>query len=80
MASIDPGTLPANWREYPAPVELRAIGDEWIARRRSLVLRVPSVIIPTEANSLINPAHHEAASLRIDPPEPFLLDPRLVGG
>ncbi|HEX4627329.1 MAG TPA: RES family NAD+ phosphorylase [Gemmatimonadales bacterium] len=80
MTSIDPGALPATWREYPAPSELQAIGDAWIAGGRSLVLRVPSVIIPTETNYLINPAHGDVASLTIDPPEPFVLDPRLLGG
>lgn len=80
MVSVDPGSLPANWREYPAPPELQAIGDKWIDGGQLLVLKVPSVIIPTESNYLINPAHPDFASLTIDPPEPFGLDPRILGG
>lgn len=78
VVSLDAGSLPANWREYPAPPSLQAIGDRWIDAGQSLVLKVPSVIIPTESNYLINPAHPDFASLTIDPPEPFLFDPRLL--
>jgi len=80
VVSVDPGSLPANWREYPAPPELQALGDTWIDGGQSLVMKVPSVIIPTESNYLINPAHPKFSSLTIDPPEPFVRDPRLLGG
>lgn len=80
VVSVDLASLPANWREYPAPPELQAIGDTWIDGGRSLVLKVPSVIIPRESNYLFNPDHPKFSSLTIDPPEPFVLDPRLLGG
>jgi len=80
VVSLDPNLLPVNWREYPGPPELQAIGDTWIEGGESLVLKVPSVIIPTESNYLINPAHRKFRSVTIDPPEPFAFDPRLLGG
>lgn len=80
MVSVDAGSLPTDWREYPSPPALQAIGDNWIDAGRSLVLKVPSVIIPSESNFLINPAHPDFASLRIDPPEPFVFDPAFLGG
>ncbi len=71
-------SLPANWRAYPAPPELQAIGDKWVAENRSLVLQVPSAIIETEANFLLNSMHTSFASVKISGPLPFELDPRLV--
>jgi RES domain-containing protein len=41
------------------------------------VLLVPSVVIPAEANVLINPRHPEAARIRVAGLAPFTLDPRL---
>jgi RES domain-containing protein len=80
VVSADVASLPATWREYPVPPELQAIGDTWIQGAQSLVLKVPSAIIPTEHNYLLNPGHPKFSSVTIDPPEPFVLDPRLLGG
>jgi RES domain-containing protein len=57
--------LPRNWRSYPAPPELAEIGASWIRSKESLLLRVPSVIMPPEKNVLINPAHPEIIGVRI---------------
>lgn len=70
--------LPPNWRTYPAPPELQAFGDRWIAENRSLVLQVPSAIIETEANYLLNPMHALFASVTISAAVPFELAARLV--
>ena len=50
-----------------------------LQRARSLVLRVPSAVIPSAGNYLINPEHAQFKSAVIDPPEPFAFDPRLLG-
>jgi RES domain-containing protein len=75
---LDPASLPRNWRRYPSPPENQAIGDRWIAEGRSLVLRVPSAIIPSSANFLINPLHPEFGSAVIERPERFAFDSRLL--
>lgn len=63
----------------PLPVKNpRRTGDVWIAEARSLALRVPSAVIPTEQNLLINPAHPDVERIRISPPEVFRFDERLV--
>ena len=74
---IDRARLPSDWRTSPAPAELRAIGDDWVRERRSLLLKVPSAIVPLEHHCLINPAHPDFARLTIGPPEPFMFDTRL---
>lgn len=70
--------LPRNWRTYPAPPELADIGASWIRSKQSLLLRVPSVIIPPESNILINLAHPEMTGVRIIKVEPYSPDPRLT--
>ncbi len=44
----------------------------------SAVLRVPSVIIDTEFNYLVNPAHPDFVKIDIADPVPFSLDVRLL--
>ena len=73
------GSLPKQWRRFPSPVENQAIGDRWIAGGRSLVLRVPSAIIPTASNFLINPLHRAFSRVTVERPERFAFDPRLLG-
>ena len=70
--------LPKNWRAYPAPRATRAIGDAWLAQAPSPVLQVPSVVIPSESNFLLNPAHRHFHKLRIGKPVPFHIDPRFA--
>ncbi len=49
--------LPDDWREFPPPLSTATIGDEWLAGLESSVLSVPSVIVPSERNFLLNPRH-----------------------
>ena len=71
-------SLPARWRRFPSPPENQAIGDRWVAEGRSLILRVPSAIIPSATNFLINPSHPEFGKVVIGRPERFAFDPRLL--
>ncbi len=73
---IDP--LPVNWRDSPPPSETQAIGDRWVREARSLALRVPSVIVASESNFLINPAHPRFSSVRIGQPARIAFDTRLT--
>jgi RES domain-containing protein len=70
--------LPPRWRDSPPPPDLQAIGDRWAKAGRSAVLRVPSVVIPSSRNFLLNPEHPDFARIAMDPAEPFHPDPRLL--
>lgn len=48
--------LPADW-QAPQHPRCRALGDEWAASKRTLVLAVPSAVLPEEVNYLLNPLH-----------------------
>jgi RES domain-containing protein len=78
VTTLDRSRLPSNWRDSPSPPELLAIGDAWIASGKSAVLEVPSAVVESESNYLINPAHPDFAALVIESPRPFSLDPRLL--
>jgi RES domain-containing protein len=77
IVDVDQSRLPKNWRANPAPPGVRAIGDEWVASRLSAVLRVPSVIVPSERNLLLNPLHRDFARLKMVNSSTFRFDPRL---
>jgi RES domain-containing protein len=70
--------LPSDWRLEPPPPSTKQVGDAWLRARDSAILAVPSVIIPDEANYLLNPGHPEFHQITIGRPEPFMFDPRLL--
>ena len=71
--------LPQDWRRHETWTQ--ESGDSWHEGRATLLLRVPSVIVPVagspDLNVLINHSHPAAAEVRIAGQEPFSLDPRL---
>lgn len=77
LVSASPPPLPENWRHSPALESTRRIGADWAASARSLLLELPSAIIPEESIFLFNPSHPDASFLQVSPPEPFLFDCRL---
>jgi RES domain-containing protein len=61
VQEIKPGALPSNWVEDVAFTQ--TIGDRWLSETGSLLLKVPSVLVPETWNVLINPRHAEASLL-----------------
>jgi RES domain-containing protein len=70
--------LPDDWRSYPAPAKLQRLGDAWFKQQRSAVLQVPSAVIETESNFLLNPRHPDFRRIKISKSHPFELDLRLL--
>jgi len=62
-----PGLVSINW------------GSDWVDSQQSLIAEVPSVVVPEEANILINPRHRDAKRLRPWKVRRFTYDPRLPG-
>lgn len=69
--------LPKDWRQEPPPPSLQLLGDNWVKSGSSVILAVPSVVIPNELNYLINPKHADFAKLKIENPTDFAFDQRL---
>ena len=70
--------LPGDWNSRPVSPAIKAIGDRWIKKRKSVVLKVPSVVVPEEYNYLLNPKHPDFEKIAIDTPIIYRFDPRLA--
>lgn len=49
--------LPLHWRTMFGYRLLQRLGSDWYLSQRSLVLKVPSAVIPQEHNYIINTSH-----------------------
>jgi RES domain-containing protein len=76
--TIDVDQLTSGWRNYPAPNQLAKIGSKWLDSGSSLLMEVPSVLVQTEANILINPRHSDMKKVKIKEIRPFSFDMRLL--
>jgi RES domain-containing protein len=63
VEEIKPGALPSNWVEDLAFTQ--NLGDGWLSEAGSLLLKVPSVLVPETWNVLVNPRHAEASLLKV---------------
>jgi RES domain-containing protein len=61
--SVEAGALPEDWTSDITATQ--SIGDLWLSEGRSLLLQVPSVLVPESWNILLNPRHVEASLLKI---------------
>lgn len=69
--------LPKDWSASPPPLAVQRIGDEWASSMSSLVLRVPSSIVPGESNYLVNVPHPRLSAVKRGKPQLFRFDERL---
>jgi RES domain-containing protein len=70
--------LPANWRLFAAYSNLQNIGSDWYSNQESVVLKVPSAVIPFEYNYVVNTEHPEfSKAVRLVRMEDYFWDSRL---
>jgi len=70
--------LPTNWRKMAAYSVLQKIGSDWYENQESLVLKVPSAVIPHEYNYIINTEHAEFSEhVQLVRTEDYFWDTRL---
>lgn len=79
VETISVGDLPAGWDEVTDHPACQQIGRRWVEAGSSPVLRVPSAVVPQEANYLVNPRHPDAKRVRVIGQAPFRFDVRLPG-
>lgn len=71
--------LPDNWRKFEAYSELQTLGSAWYSSRETLILKVPSAVIPYEHNYIINTEHGEFdANVKPVRTEDYFWDDRLL--
>jgi RES domain-containing protein len=71
--------LPSDWRSNPHSNTTQQIGDKFILEANSLVLQVPSAVVPGDYNFLMNPKHSEIRKVQIINVESFEFDSRFIG-
>jgi RES domain-containing protein len=75
IQSLSSHSLKENWEkdiDYS-----RFIGNEFLKSKKSLLLKVPSAIIPEEHNMIINPVHPDFKKVKIIKAASFQFDSRL---
>lgn len=72
---VDAAMLSADWRAEP--IASRQIGDQWLDRFATALLRVPSAIGQGQ-NYLLNPTHPDAARVVVAEVLRAPFDPRLL--
>ncbi|HEY9594614.1 MAG TPA: RES family NAD+ phosphorylase [Spirochaetia bacterium] len=78
VSTCDPASLPTGWNDAAPSVASQLVGDSWIADQRSVVLAVPTVLVPDELNYLINPDHPDFHRISIGSAHELVVDPRLI--
>lgn len=76
VESLDPAQVP-GWDAEDNSVS-RGFGDRWFDEKRTVILRVPSVVTQgREFNVVINTEHPQFALVQAGPPEAVVWDARL---
>ncbi len=66
------------WNATPPLYSSQHMGDQWVRENRSAVLCVPSAVVPSEINYILNPQHPEFSNISIGEPIDLPVDPRIV--
>ena len=78
LLTVGPDLLPDDWRAVPWPASTQEIGTFWYDEQASVVLDVPSAVVPHQRNFVLNVVHSRFEELEINGPEPFEIDPGLT--
>lgn len=76
IETIGANRLADDWKSNL--IMTQEIGDDWLRSRRTALLRVPSAVVPSGDNILINPLHPDAARLTIVATRDVAFDIRLI--
>ena len=79
IKTVKTNDLPENWRKLEAYSKLQEIGSKWIQSKKTLMLRVPSAVIPQEQNYIINTEHSDfKKKVKLVRTEEYFWDERLL--
>jgi len=69
--------LDNDWSKLSKANYCKSIGDSWLDKHETAVLKVPSAIISDECNYLINPNHTDFRKISLVKTDKFIFDHRL---
>lgn len=70
--------LPNKWDSKPPNIFTQIIGDDFVKGNGAAILKVPSCIVPSEFNYLINPNHPDFKLIKVIKNSPMKFDERLI--
>lgn len=76
IEKVEADSLSPHWADDISITQ--GIGDRWLGEGRSLLLQIPSVLVPETWNVLVNPRHAEANLLKITATYEHAFDARLL--
>lgn len=78
ISELKASDLPINWFDYPAPAILAELAEKWILENKTIALKVPSCVIHSSHNYLLNCRHPDFSSkVKILALKDFYFDSRL---
>ena len=77
VTEIELSKLPKNWKAYPAPSILSEIAEAWVNERKTIALKVPSCIIHSSHNFILNCNHPDYSQVKLIDQQDFAFDIRL---
>lgn len=77
IQELDESLIPLDYKSIPHSHSTQVIGDEFLQNKRSLILKVPSVVINGDLNYLINPLHSDITKISILSVNKYEFDERL---
>jgi RES domain-containing protein len=79
ITQVHSSGLPQNWRTLAAYSRLQEIGSKWYTTRKTLILKVPSAVIPFEYNYVLNSEHPDFnLNVKLVRIEDYFWDKRLL--
>lgn len=69
--------LNKDWEMFTYSIQTKNLGDEFFQENRFLGLKVPSAVVTSDFNFLINPGHVEIQKIKVVNISPFRFDSRI---
>jgi RES domain-containing protein len=76
ITEIKISQLPRNWIDYPAPTILSEIAENWVQQGKTVALKVPSCIIHSAHNYILNCHHPNYNQVKLIEHKDFHFDSR----
>ena len=77
ISETDLKKLPKNWRDYKDYSRCQAIGNNWYDTGSTAILKVPSAILPSGFNYVLNTTHPDFKKIRLAGTSPLIPDERI---
>ncbi|CAM4058057.1 MULTISPECIES: RES family NAD+ phosphorylase [Flavobacterium] len=77
IEEINVKKLPLGWNSFPELIDTQKMGNEFIRKKKSAVMKVPSAVVKGDSNYLLNPYHEDFHRIKIIHQEDFPFDKRI---